>query len=77
MNPELKCAKCDGEMELGHIPDYVTLMAVQPPVWVRGPLRKGFFGQNVNMRGMKFRVESYRCKNCGYLESYARKPVLR
>ena len=63
----MKCPKCKGEMEEGVIFDrgHLNVLSTQK------------FGTGI--KGMLFRkieneknILSYRCKSCGYLESYAK-----
>lgn len=65
-----KCSKCSGEMEIGFLPDR-SYAVVLPAVWVAGfPERKWIGGLKVTDRPA-YRVETWRCKGCGNLESYA------
>lgn len=65
----MKCPKCDNEMEEGFIPD---------SGWFGGPAstnlgwKPGKEASFSNIFGKKIKIEAYRCKNCGYLESYAK-----
>jgi len=61
MADTLKCSKCGGEMEEGLLED--TFLAIGKTVqnWAKI--------SNLNDRK---RIKSYRCKTCGYLESYAK-----
>jgi predicted RNA-binding Zn-ribbon protein involved in translation (DUF1610 family) len=64
------CPKCNDKMELGFIVSRPPMgLAYMMPKWVAGePIER--------WRGIKMeaplRVTTYRCSNCGYLESYAR-----
>ncbi len=40
--------------------------------WVRGPLERGAFGGAKRWGREKFRIDAYRCGQCGHLELYAR-----
>jgi hypothetical protein len=66
----LSCPRCSGSMESGYILDegYGTRTVGQ---WVAGePERSMWTG--LKLRGkVKQDVVTYRCKRCGYLESYA------
>lgn len=60
-----KCTKCDGEMEEGFI------LSPQAGRWKKGKPTS----INKWLGGLIFRsvwITVYRCKNCGYLESYAK-----
>ncbi len=64
------CPKCGGAMEEGFILDngYNTRSASS---WVEGPPRTGFWG-GVKLRGLRrLALRVFRCKSCGFLESYA------
>ena len=69
-NRSLNCPRCSGSMEVGFVVDegYGTRTVAK---WVAGePERSMWTG--LKLRGKaKQDVVSYRCKRCGYLESYA------
>ena len=69
-NRSLNCPRCSGSMEIGFVVDegYGTRTVAK---WVAGePERSMWTG--VKLRGKaKQDVVTYRCKRCGYLESYA------
>lgn len=70
--PAKSCDKCTGVMEKGFVADYTgegDLSAIQN-IWVEGNYEKGWFGAKFKGK-KKFIVSSYRCKNCGFLESFA------
>ena len=60
-----KCPRCTGEMEVGFL-----LGRMQVEKWVSGPPERNWIG-GVKMNTRSFPVETWRCKSCGYLESYA------
>ena len=66
----MKCSKCNGEMEEGLLGS-----TFGPPlngVYVNKygtSIKKSFLGQDLEN---KKEVKIYRCKECGYLESYAK-----
>lgn len=64
----MKCVKCQSEMELGFTADLSGRVA---PVWNAGPLRWSVFGTLLRKRA-RFYVQTLRCVQCGYLESYAK-----
>ncbi len=76
---DLKCAKCQGSMEEGFMPEYAhpTLLVTR---WYPGAPKEAeirVLGMKVvewlDLRESGMRVVStYRCVNCGYLESYAK-----
>jgi uncharacterized Zn finger protein len=69
-NRSLNCPRCSGSMEVGFVVDegYGTRTVEK---WVAGePERSMWTG--LKLRGKaKQDVVTYRCKRCGYLESYA------
>ena len=73
----LKCPKCNAEMEEGFILDKGDSGALQSR-WVEGePEKTSLFGVKttwfgVNTSGKEIlQVTTYRCTGCGFLESYA------
>ena len=66
----LSCPRCSGQMEAGFTVDegHGTRSV---PKWVEGePVKSIWTG--LRLRGReKFEVVTYRCRRCGYLESYA------
>ena len=73
MNTPNTCPKCDGDMEKGWILDSGHSSAFQS-CWVEGepePSLFAFMTGGKTVRGRLRRpIQSYRCKECGYLESY-------
>ena len=69
---ELKsCAKCGGEMELGYLLDLSHGQVVRQR-WTPAPLPRGWLG-GIRFKGWDegYIVGTYRCSQCGFLESYA------
>ena len=67
---EGSCPKCNGRMEEGFILDR-SHGYVEVSRWVEGPPQTSFwFGLKVPADGAR-QVTTYRCSECGYLESYA------
>ena len=67
----LKCPKCQNEMESGFLPDnqgYNSVVVVGD--WALGPPRKQFGGNIVS--DVYRPVTAFRCKNCGFIELYAK-----
>ncbi|MGI9035191.1 MAG: PF20097 family protein [Pyrinomonadaceae bacterium] len=64
------CPKCNGEMEEGFIVDY-GYGITKPSDWVAGePVKSIWSGTKI--KGKKqYKVATYRCARCGFLESYA------
>ena len=64
------CVKCRSRMVEGFIADYTHGM-IRTSDWVKGEPVKSFW-TGINLKNkQQFRVKTYRCENCGYLESYA------
>ncbi|HET7816442.1 MAG TPA: PF20097 family protein [Sphingomicrobium sp.] len=66
----LSCPRCQGSMEQGFVIDegYGTKTVGQ---WVAGEPEKSIW-TGLKLRGkQKLEVATYRCRRCGYLESYA------
>lgn len=69
--PDFICIKCGGAMEIGAIIDHTNGGKMQSR-WVEGEPIESFWRGGIQTDGKeKYKVETYRCQNCGYLESYA------
>jgi hypothetical protein len=64
--PNMKCPKCQGEMESGLIPD-AGYSVVR---WRPGPTPKGFLNRIKAVKTPGYQLAAYRCKKCGFLEMY-------
>ena len=73
----LICPKCSGEMELGYALD-ISHGATFAGQWARGTPKRwwlDFFHQFMIKTPIsidRISVGTFRCKSCGFLESYAR-----
>lgn len=65
MERNLACPRCDSPMELGHLADRIA------NCWTKGAPPKGILA-SIKSSEPSIETETYRCKSCGYLESYAR-----
>jgi hypothetical protein len=63
------CAKCDGEMEVGYIPDYIP-GGIKPSFWAKGLPKKSFW-TGITEPDRLTPIITFRCINCDYLELYA------
>ena len=66
----LTCPRCSGQMEAGYIVDegYGSRTVAK---WVAGEPQKSIW-VGLKLRGKdRLDVATYRCRRCGYLESYA------
>lgn len=75
----LVCPKCRGAMVRGFLADRSHGGAVRQTKWVEGVPEGALLGEYLT--GMRtsdrtnLRVDTYRCVECGYLESYATEPA--
>ena len=65
-----KCLRCNGEMEQGFIVDNHEFTA-DVAQWVAGEPEPALLGGAKTAGRAQYYVITLRCKNCGYLESYA------
>ncbi|MEW6208442.1 MAG: PF20097 family protein [Acidobacteriota bacterium] len=65
-----RCPKCDTRMEEGFILDKAHGTQL-PSQWVGGEPEKSFWFGTKTAGKEIIRVRTYRCRKCGYLESYA------
>jgi predicted nucleic-acid-binding Zn-ribbon protein len=69
--PAKTCPKCGRQMEEGYIPDR-GYGVVQVAIWISGQPRKAFLG-GIDIDGKSMvAIQTFRCLECGYLESYAK-----
>lgn len=75
--PEMSCPKCDGEMANGYVIDYTYGTALVSQ-WAEGVPQKpkAIFGiltqPGIQWPTGTIPVCTFRCRSCGFLESYAR-----
>jgi hypothetical protein len=70
---ELRCPKCEGVMEIGHILDRTEhSMAGRALRWIAGEREIRPLGGLIFMRKPSFEITAYRCSACRYLELYTR-----
>jgi predicted nucleic-acid-binding Zn-ribbon protein len=71
MTNQTKCVKCEGEMEKGFMLDRAAGGAALVGEWVEGePERSIWTGTKISDRA-KYKIQSFRCSRCGYLELFA------
>lgn len=69
----LRCAKCEGQMERGFLPDHASGFAAFVSAWIGGLPMKSHWRITKAQPGKKpISIGTFRCVSCGYLESYAR-----
>lgn len=66
----LKCLRCQSEMEEGFTLDN-TYGGSFPSSWVEGEPVKSFWRGTKTKGKDQYQIRTFRCVNCGYLESYA------
>lgn len=66
----LNCSKCGAETEEGFILDR-TYGAKMPSDWIEGEPVKSIWTGTKTTDKLRYRVRTFRCVRCGYLESYA------
>jgi hypothetical protein len=67
------CLSCKVEMEEGFIPDLGHANAASQPKWTEGAPEKSFWtGLKLKDRE-RLPIATYRCPQCGLLQSYARR----
>lgn len=73
----MKCQKCNGTTSMGFIVDYGAGGKRQVEKWVAGePKPSYWYGVDIKNQD-QIEVVTYRCDECGYLESYAPKPGMK
>jgi hypothetical protein len=75
MDETHECPKCKGTMTKGFIVDRTgplsaIVQAFMQAQWAEGEPKLGLFGVQVGGRRL-YRITTYRCEKCGYLEDYA------
>ena len=64
------CSRCGGSVEQGFVLDE-SYAQRKPSKWIEG--EPEYWMWNLKVRGKRqIEIASYRCTQCGYLESYAR-----
>ena len=72
-DPLPKCLRCGSDMQQGYIADRAGVWFT-PEKWFAGDGEKGVLFIN-ELKCKPLLVSTYRCAECGYLESYATKPL--
>ena len=68
--PTLECPKCSDRMDEGYLLDN-TQHGLGVSTWVSEPPEKSFW-LGLKLKGRRqMPVRTFRCRRCGYLESYA------
>ena len=67
----VNCSKCNGQMEEGLVYDLNYKGAI-PSMWVEDRAGAGGASGAVDNHKRKVKTITYRCSNCGFLDSYAK-----
>jgi len=70
MIPPTKCALCSGEMAEGFVATESEHWG-GVSTWLPGPPQFGFLGRAKTDGKPAYRIRTFRCVQCGHLESYA------
>ena len=70
MNQQI-CPKCQGEMEQGFVLDTARGTRLVSH-WSSGQPKKSFWVNITKLSDRQIPIGTFRCKDCGYLESFAR-----
>jgi predicted nucleic-acid-binding Zn-ribbon protein len=74
-NRSSTCPKCMGSLEEGFVVDESHTQRHQSS-WVTGPAEPSYWLGGIKTGGKtRYPVTTYRCSQCGYLESYAALPA--
>ena len=68
---ELNCSKCDGDMQQGVVVD-LSYAGILSSMWVEDEPQTGVGAGIVDNHKRKLKTITYRCANCGFLDSYAK-----
>lgn len=71
MSAPSQCLRCKGAMSLGIVVDHGHYNVGGVQEWVEGPPERSIWTGLKTKGKESFKVLTYRCDNCGYLESYA------
>jgi Domain of unknown function (DUF6487) len=69
---ETRCPKCKGAMAQGFMVDWSQGGGRRVSNWVEGPPEKSLWHGTAAPGEKSIPVGAFRCKACGFLESYAR-----
>ena len=69
----MRCPKCKGEMEPGFLLDKTHHRVPEPTEWLEGAPERSFWWGLKTKGKDRFPVQTNRCRDCGFLESYANK----
>jgi hypothetical protein len=70
MDNPVECIRCHSVMDLGYVAD-VTHGGYQQQLWTPGVPERSFWTGLKSKKEQVIAVVTFRCPDCGYLESYA------
>ncbi len=66
-----RCSRCDGELVEGYIVDTIIGADARSATWAQGRPKKALLSGVMPSSGLDpVPITTYRCKECGLLESY-------
>ncbi len=68
---KLNCSKCNSEMQPGLVVD-LSYAGILRSMWVEDQADKNAAVGTVDNHKRKLKTVTYRCSNCGFLDSYAK-----
>ena len=71
----MDCPRCKSRMEEGYVVDHGHGNSLMEQKWIEGPPETSFWSGLQTKDRELFKVSTYRCEQCGYLESYATMPT--
>ena len=74
MQQSKQCPKCSGTMVDGYVVDKGDYGSVSVPNWREGEPKKSIWVGLKLGKTTPLQITTFRCRRCGYLESYAPEP---
>jgi hypothetical protein len=74
MADTMDCPRCRGQMDTGFVMDKGHYSMPERQVWVEGEPEKSIWTGFKTKNRANYVMRTYRCRKCGYLESYATEP---
>lgn len=68
---EIQCPRCHGVMDRGFVVDVGDYSVAETQKWVDGEPKRTFWAGVTLKNRRVIAVSTFRCSQCGYLESYA------
>ena len=69
---QTRCPKCGGRMAQGFVADFYQGGSRRVSSWVEGAPQKSFWVGTTISNRTTIPIGTFRCENCGFLESFAR-----